>query len=226
MGITKQLAKLTMRTILTGVVLGLCAPAFAKTKPAVKKNEAVAVPALVNLVFAPESRVQLHGDSTLRKFSAASTAFELSGTARPQPGVFANLPWIPVEVEMVLEVSSLTSRETTLDEHMHKNLNAEKFPQIILKISDFKSGISRDGKNFPITAGGTLTVAGITNQIELLMNLTQEGENLRITGKKNLLMSDFGIEPPAMMLGTLKTRNEIEINFNVICTTESKQKGS
>ena len=173
----------------------------------------------INLNFLPASRVQLNGDSTLRKYSAATTLLGLRATAKETPAVGSTLPWTPVEVEMLLAVKDLKSGDDTLDEHMQENLKAEKFPHIQLKINSFS--FSKDA----VTASGHLTVAGVTKPVELQVALSAEGENLRMKGTKTLLMTDFGIDPPVMMLGTIKTRNEIEINFDVICLINSKKKG-
>lgn len=201
----------------------------AKTKGSAQATAKISAGAessdFVSISFLPGSRIQISGDSTLRKFSAVASSIDLIGNAIKKPSAAGNLPWTPLEVEMVLSVKNLKSGDETLDEHMHENLKAEKYPQMQLKLSTFGFSGSNDAKGSSITASGSLTVAGVTKPIELAATMVIEGQNLRIKGNKTVLMSDFGIEPPTMMMGTLKTRNEIEVSFDIISLLTSKQKG-
>jgi hypothetical protein len=36
------------------------------------------------------------------------------------------------------------------------------------------------------------------------------------TGALKFLMTDFGIKPPVALLGTLRTKNEVEVKFEVL----------
>lgn len=193
-----------------------------KAPSAVKVVSAEPSSSITEINFSPDSRIQIDGDSTMRKFSAASKAVDLKGKALIKPEVASGLPWTPTEVEMDLIVQSLKSGESLLDDHMHENLKSEKFPKIQMKLTNFS--FSKDGGN-SVKATGQLTVAGVTKPLELKALLTAEGENLRIKGTKKVMMSDFGIEPPTMMMGTLKTRDEIEISFDVICLINNNKKG-
>ena len=39
---------------------------------------------------------------------------------------------------------------------------------------------------------------------------------LRVKGSKEILMSDFGVRPPTLMMGTLKVRDRVVVNFDVV----------
>lgn len=175
-------------------------------------------PAEVKITFLPESKLKLNGDSSLKKFSAATSVLEMRGVGKAVPN--AVLQFTPTEVSMRLEVKDLKSGDGTLDDHMYEAMKAEKFQAIDIKLDKFELNDRNSA-----TAAGSLTVAGVTRPVELKLNISTEGEKIIIRGTKNLLMKDFGIEPPTMMMGTIRTKNEIEINFDVVCMTENKQKG-
>lgn len=196
----KGIVAIAMLVMLTGV-----------SKPAIALAE-------VKMSFAPESKLKLNGNSSLRKYSAATSVLEMRGAAKPVAN--AALKFTPTEVSMRLEVKDLKSGDGTLDKHMYEALKSEKFPAIEMKLDKFEF---EDRKS--ATASGVLTVAGETRPIELQLNISTDGDIIIIRGTKNLLMTDFGIEPPKMMMGALQTRNEIEIIFDVVCTTETKEKG-
>lgn len=225
----KNISILSFKTALVFITALISVTGLAKTKIQSKslKAETLSVdisekPQTGNLSFSSDSRIQINGDSTMRKFSATSTDLNLKAKALLKSDTETNLPWTPVELEMILPVNSLKSGEETLDDHMHENLKMDKFPEIRMKLSTLLVSAVDSKTQSTVTASGTLTVAGVTKPIELKVDLTKEGENLKIKGIKKLLMSDFGIVPPTMMLGALKTRDEIEINIDVICLLTSK----
>jgi hypothetical protein len=169
--------------------------------------------------FLPESRIQLSGDSTLRKYSAVSKTLALTGSAEARAAIPGLLPWTPTSVVMMLAVNTLESDSATLDEHMRENLKAVLHPVILLKLTKFV--FEGDGS---VSAAGHITVAGVTKPIELSATISANDGKFRIRGVKKLLMSDFAITPPTMMLGTLKTSDEIEISFDVVCLQKLNEK--
>ncbi len=199
---------ITFRNVLAATALASCLPLGA-----------LAAPDTLEIVSAPGSTIKIDGDSTVRKFSAAAQSIVVRGKAKSQAAgksvAGGALPWIPLEMEVTLAVASLSSGERTLDKHMRENLKAGQNPLITLKLTHFEfAGL--EPKTTSVKASGELTVAGVTKPIELEPALAIDKQQVTIQGKKRVLMSDFGITPPVLMLGTLKTRNEIDISYDVI----------
>jgi hypothetical protein len=161
------------------------------------------------IVFVPGSQIKLNGDSSVRKFSSISTSLSLRGTAKALKNPL--LAWTPTEVEVALPVNSLKSDSATLDEHMYEKLKADQFSQIKILLTHFMFE-----KN-SVTAVGTLTIAGVTKTIEIKGAAKTDGNTLNVSGNYTLLMSDYGITPPTMMLGTVKTDDKIEIEYSINC---------
>ena len=166
----------------------------------------------------PSSSIKISGDSSVRKFSANSSPLELKGSAQSTKGAPSHFTWLPERLEIKLPVANLKSGERTLDKHMHEALKEELFPLIDVKLSSFVVPSSDGALADTIKMSGEMTVAGVTKPIHLESAISAEGKELRIRGKKGVLMSDFGIKPPVLMMGTLKTRDEIDISFDVILT--------
>jgi len=45
-------------------------------------------------------------------------------------------------------------------------------------------------------------------------------EGIVLEGSKALLMSDFGIKPPTMFLGTLKTADRVVVEWRLVLTND------
>lgn len=160
--------------------------------------------------------VRTNGDSTLRKFSSVSSKVKIRGTAEPKTQG-ALVPWTPLGVEITIDVNTLKSDSTTLDDHMYEALKADKYPYIGLSLTKFKF------ENKSVIAEGTLTIAGVSNPVQLAAIQELNEPKINFKGSYALKMTDFGIQPPALMMGAIKTANQIEIIFNVNCSTTLKE---
>ncbi|HZB15108.1 MAG TPA: YceI family protein, partial [Chryseolinea sp.] len=73
-----------------------------------------------------------------------------------------------------------------------------------------------NGATSTISAAGNLAMGGATNQINLSISykLLPNGE-LQLTGSKTFLMTDFKMQPPTAMMGTIKVGNEVLVTFDI-----------
>ena len=91
--------------------------------------------------------------------------------------------------------------------------NYEKNPTITFTLSERKINPTKQS----LTANGTLTMAGVSKSVELhLVYKILPGGELQVTGEHKLLMSDFKMEPPTAMMGTIKVGDEIAVGFQII----------
>ncbi len=93
-------------------------------------------------------------------------------------------------------------------------LKAEKYPMITFRMESVNSLVSNGGK-LTGSLTGDVTIAGVSRNISLPFEGTVAGNTIKVTGSKSLKMSDFNVTPPTAMLGTLKTGDEIKINFKL-----------
>ena len=65
-----------------------------------------------------------------------------------------------------------------------------------------------------IAAKGSLNIAGVTRPVDMMVKVLIRGNRkLIFEGSQTIKMSDFDIAPPTALFGTLKTGNEVAINF-------------
>ena len=114
-----------------------------------------------------------------------------------------------------VNANSITSGKSIMDNKTYKALKSDLYPVIqftLSEISDIKTG----NKGQLIKARGILSVAGIKKNIPVTVtgSLKDDG-SMSFTGSKSLKMSDFKIEPPTAIFGTLKTGDLVNIEFDV-----------
>jgi polyisoprenoid-binding protein YceI len=100
---------------------------------------------------------------------------------------------------------------------MHNEvLESAKYQKIIFKsvsVSDVKQ-TGNDAYSFVVN--GDLTLRGVTKRIAVPVAATVTPQDLRATGKYTLKQTDYGIKPYSAAGGTIKVKNEIVVNFNIV----------
>jgi polyisoprenoid-binding protein YceI len=102
-----------------------------------------------------------------------------------------------------------------MNEHMRKALKAEKYPTITFRVASYDLAKAADGLD--VTLNGTLTLGGVEKPITI--NATAKpGENgtLLVSGTREVRMTEFGLKPPTLMLGTMKVDERIKVGFDVV----------
>ena len=117
---------------------------------------------------------------------------------------------------LTVDANSITSGKSIMDNKTYKALKSDLYPVIQFALSEI-SEIKTSDKEQLITARGILSVAGIEKNI-LVKAIGTPGidGSMSFTGSKTLKMSDFKIEPPTAIFGTLKTGDIVNIEFDVL----------
>ncbi len=108
---------------------------------------------------------------------------------------------------------SIKSHNKIMDKKAHKALDSDDHPKI-----SFTSGekIYANQKAIAKTKG-KLQIAGKEKEVDLEFSVNEaQASQFKVAGKIPLKMSDFGIDPPTAMMGTLKTGDEIVIHFDIV----------
>jgi hypothetical protein len=196
-------------SVYLAVICTFAHPAASAPLPAVQASQKVTI--------LPGSSLKLDGDSTLRKFTSSATKLSLSVSMLPEPQTSKEILKSKLqELDLSIPVVSLKSNSTMLDGHLDDALKADKFPAIHCVVKSYQVKSKNADGSYQITAPVELTLAGATKTVEVDAVATVEGGKVRIQGEKQLLMTDFKVDPPTLLLGTIKTANEIKISFDLL----------
>jgi len=117
-------------------------------------------------------------------------------------------------VNLTVWSSDLVSDNSIMDKKTQEALKSDKYPEIIFNLnSNEKPVISNN--NFGGTVTGELSLAGVVRNISVPFTGELKGDHLYINGSEKIDMSEFGIQPPTALLGTLKTGKEVTIIFSL-----------
>ena len=227
----KQMIRIVPRKFRIGIVfvlgLILSQSVVGGTVWAAPVTKAVSALTHLSVTLLPESKLEVKGGSTIHPFEI--TAMKIGVVADIDPAAAVPYPKDSAKAigaalqagtvkrfEFSVPVATLKSGNGGLDDNMHKTLKGDAFPVIQFKLVKYQAqAAAPEGKSFPIKATGRLTIAGHEKEIEMNLTGSIVPGGLRVRGSENILMTDYGIEPPSMMLGAIRVDNRVEVQFDL-----------
>ncbi len=114
--------------------------------------------------------------------------------------------------ELKIPVKGIKSTKgKTMDNKTYEAFHYEKNPDITFKYISAKPGTEG---NWEIN--GTLSMAGSSHPIALstTIKVLPNGE-VRVTSSKKIKMTEFNMQPPTAVMGTIKVGDEVTLNFDI-----------
>lgn len=169
------------------------------------------------LVVQPESQLWIEGTSTVRSFKCAAAVIEADVTTTRPDAVQAVIGGETAVASVALRVPAgrLDCRNNTMNEHMRKALKVDANPTITFDLGAYEL-LSTDAR-MRTRLDGTLTLGGAKKDISIEADLVPEAGNaLRVKGSYDLRMTEYGLKPPSLMLGTLRVNELVTVNFDLL----------
>jgi hypothetical protein len=187
------------------VILGPVLAAFAGLKPV--------------LELQPESRLWVEGTSNVRPFTCEAKELDVQVETDQAPVVAKVVAGEKVVRAVVVTVPSKSldceDGNKKMNEHMLKAIKAGNNPTIEFRLQSYDLAHEGDGANALLT--GTLKLGGVEKPVTIDAVATSAGEGLlQVTGAYELRMTDYGLEPPKLMLGAFKVNDPVKVSFDLL----------
>jgi polyisoprenoid-binding protein YceI len=166
------------------------------------------------LVKVKPNKMTVQGSSTLHEWESDITKAEWKGLFQIE-----NLALVDVKnVEVKIPVESIKSTKgKMMDSKTYEAFNYEKFPFIVFTLNSAKVNQTAG----TIEAKGNLSMAGVTKVIDLQVKYKVFANgDLHLTVNKTFKMSEFKMESPTAMMGTIKVGDEVTVSFDVTASTK------
>lgn len=154
--------------------------------------------------------MSVKGSSSLHDWESEITKAEWKGEFQIQ-----NMTLVDVKnVEVKIPVEGIKSTKgKVMDSKTYDAFKYEKYPVIVFNLTSAKINAAAG----VIDAKGTLAMAGASKPIDLQAKykVLPNGE-IQLTVTKTFNMSEFKMDPPTAMMGTIKVGDQVTVGFDVI----------
>ncbi len=178
-----------------------------------------AAPGTTTYILSKEYTVTIHGTSNLHSWDETVETISGYGSMSSNSDGSMNLDAVSIKMEVHSIKSDMGSM---MNSNTYKALKADANPQIIFTLASPLKSIQTNPGSPVVTAKGNLTIAGVTKPVEMKVKIFLQGQGkLSFEGAQTVKMTDYGVQPPTALMGTLKTGNEITINFKTSFTAKT-----
>jgi len=114
-----------------------------------------------------------------------------------------------------MPVESLKSEHTAMDKNAYKAMHSDKYASLSFTV--LSASIKPAGTNYQVYAKGRLTISGVSRDVDVLAVCTINADkSISVNGAYKLKMTAYNVTPPSLMLGTIKTGDDITVKFNLL----------
>ena len=163
------------------------------------------------------SWLSLTGTTNLNTFECLSGTVQSPGFLITESNLQQNSIYFD-NARVLVEVGSFDCRNPLINRDMYNALGGSANPNIEIKLEEVIPATSGSGlesgiviANVLITINGKSISTGLDIEWE-----SPDGYEYQFRGSKDLLMSDFIIEPPMPALGLIRVNDKITVNFKYV----------
>lgn len=171
-------------------------------------NNFIAQESKLNLA---ESKLTVFGTSNLHDWDIVAKA--MSGKANFD--FDANVLKDIESLDFSVESEQLLSGKSGMDSNTFKALNSKKYKTINYKLTKILKITKVSATTYTIEAQGDLMIAGTTKNITQVFTAVVSGKKVILSGKTKITMTQFKVEPPTALFGTIKTGPDVTVDFKV-----------
>lgn len=154
------------------------------------------------------SSLLISGTSTVHDWEITAEKFSCETTVKRNDEGTLNI----AQINFSCNSEDIKSHNRIMDNKTHDALQEDKYQVISFRLTSPEK-IQNPGEKAVVK--GLLTIAGKTKEVNITPQFNfKNGNSFKVTGEVPLKMSDFDIEPPTAMLGTLKTGDEVVIKYD------------
>lgn len=157
-----------------------------------------------SFVLSPDQQFKVEGTSTIHDWEMVSTKAEGNAKITLENGKITDISSLVVD----LPVTSLKSGKGTMDKNAYEALQANRNPQIQLELAEVEVITEQ-----LVKAKIRLSIAGTTRVADWDVNYNLSEGDVFFSGSHKIKFSDFKVDPPKAVFGTIKTGDDLELSF-------------
>ncbi|WP_029036752.1 YceI family protein [Salinimicrobium xinjiangense] len=160
------------------------------------------------------SNVKVEGTSNIHDWEM--TAKELQGAikVKMEDGQLVQID----QLDFAVVAESLKSGKSGMDKNAYKAMNTDKHKRITYQLSKVNNLDCTSTSSCKIATTGVLTIAGTKKTVDMVFDAKVSGDRITLTGAHKIKMTDYKVDPPTAMFGTITTGDEVTVKFQTVFT--------
>ena len=122
------------------------------------------------------------------------------------------------ELNFGVASESLKSGKGGMDKNTYKALKTDKNQRITYQLEKVNSIECVTANECKVTTTGYLSIAGTKKLVDLIFDAKVAGNKVTLVGNKKIRMTEFNVDPPTAMFGTITTGDEVNVKFQTVYT--------
>lgn len=160
-----------------------------------------------SFTFDSGSKIWVEGTSTVHDWECQVDQFAGTVNAEAAEAHFATLS----TTTLTVPVQGIDCDNGTMNGKMRDALGGSP---IRYALTSATVGAPAADGWFQIRTTGQLTIHGQAQSVQMNVKGKAVDGGFRLTGQHTLKMTDYGVDPPTAMLGTLKTGDQVTVHFD------------
>lgn len=146
------------------------------------------------------------------KYTLVHKAHTFVGTADKGIEGKVKLTGTTAQLMVRIPVGNFDSGNSNRDSNMRDVVEATKFPNVELKA--IAEGVTPGGST-KHTLKGKLTFHGVTNDVEIPVNVTWADKQAKVQGKFSISLEAYKIERPALLFVKVEDKLDLEVDLTI-----------
>lgn len=122
------------------------------------------------------------------------------------------------KLQLSILAESLKSGKGGMDKNTFKALDTPNYKNITYMLKSVERINAKSGKEYTISTTGDLTIAGVTKSVSIVFAAQILAGKITLEGEQEITMTDYKIDPPKALFGTITTGEKVTIKFKTTFT--------
>ena len=162
------------------------------------------------------SNLKVEGTSNIHDWEITAKEMQGNLNAQIKDGQITTID----QLDFAVVAESLKSGKGGMDKNTYKALNTDKHRNVIYQLQKVNSIDCASKADCKVSTTGFLTIAGTKKPVEIVFDAKMNADNIVLTGSKRIKMTEFKVDPPTAMFGTITTGDEVNVKFQTTFTKD------
>ncbi|MCC6809465.1 MAG: YceI family protein [Deltaproteobacteria bacterium] len=170
--------------------------------------------AVPRIAVADDKLYSVAPDKSFVKYTLVHKAHTFVGTADKGIEGKVKLSGTTAQLMVRIPVANFDSGNNNRDSNMRDTVEATKFPNVELKA--VAEGVTpQDGQKTKHTLKGKLTFHGVTNNVEVPVDVTWNGKSAKVTGKFSISLEAYKIDRPSLLFVKVEDKLDLDVDLTI-----------